>query len=168
MQRERELYLVSPISKQLLNVRYGNMLESLFITDCTRTALVHRKFRESFKEIEPTMLSGLISAIDSIGRLVFNKEFAVVTYGEDNISNIGDTVSKIVNFSKDLFAQDKRISFVFFSTGDCSIKILRQLVTTLYIELKNLLRDEQPNHDKIGLIVNKIIDNNFKGIKNCF
>ncbi len=144
------------------------MLESLLITDSTGTALCHRKFRESFKSVEPSLLSGLISAIDSIGRQVFNKELAVVTYGEDNLSSIDETVGKIVVISKDLFAQDKRINFVFFSTGDCSMKILRQVVTTLYIELKNLLRDEQPDYNKIGLIVDKVIDNNFKGFKNCF
>ncbi len=144
------------------------MLEYLLICDTAGQSLYHRKFRESFKISEPSLLSGLISEVDSIGRQVFNKQVAVVTFGEDSLASIDESVSKIVVISKELFGQDKRINFVFFSTGDCSMKILRQVVTTLYMEIKNLINDEHPDNPKIGLIVDKVIDNNFKGFKNCF
>ncbi len=144
------------------------MLEFLLICDSDGLSYYNRQIRDTLQFKDPTLLSGLISAIDAMGRHVFNKKVAIVTYGEDNISTIDETVSKIIVISKELFNQPKRINFVFFSSGDCSIKILREVATTLFIEIKTLLRVDPPDYNKIKLIVDKIIDNNFKGFKNCF
>ncbi len=139
------------------------MLEYLLINDSSGTSIYSRKFRDSFKLGEPTLLSGLITAIDSIGRQLFSKQIAVVTYGEDNLCNIDESVSKIVVLSRDLFTQEKHINFVFFSTGDCSMKVLREIVTTIFLEIKTFLKDDQPDYKRIGLIVDRIVENNYKG-----
>ncbi len=140
------------------------MLESLLIHDTSGTSIYHRNFRESFKFGDPTLVSGLISAIDSIGQQLFSKQIAVVTYGEDNISNIDEPISKILVFSRDLFGQEKHINFVFFSTGDISMKVLREVVTTIFLEIKTLLKGDQPDYKRIGLIVDHVIENHFKGL----
>ncbi len=144
------------------------MLEFLLICDSDGLPFYNRQFRGTIKLNDPSLLSGLISAIDAMGRHVFNKKIAIVTYGEDNISTIDESISKIIVISKEFLADDKRINFVFFSAGDCAMKILREVATTLFIEIKTLLRADPPDYKKIGLIVDRIIENNFKGFKNCF
>ncbi len=138
------------------------MLEFLLISDTDGTTIYHRKFRESFKFGDPVLLPKLISDIDSIGRQLFSKQIAVVTYGEDSLCNVDESVSKIVVLSRDLFTQEKHVNFVFFSAGDCAMKILREVVTTIFLEIKTLLKSDHPDYKRIGLIVDRIIENNYK------
>jgi hypothetical protein len=151
-----------------MSPRTFSMLEFLLICDSDGLSFYNRQFRDTIKFNEPALLSGLISAIDSLGRHVFNKKVAVVTYGEDNVSNVDESISKIIVISKDLLAQDKRMNFVFFSSGDSSIKALREITTAIFIEIKSLLRVHPPDYKKIGLIVDKIIDNKYKDLIACF
>jgi len=142
------------------------MLEYLVICDSSGLPIYTRIFHQSKTFDEPSLLSDLISAIDSLGRSLFSKKTAVITYGEDNITSLEESVSKIIVISKDLPSEDKHVNFVFVSSGDISLKALGEIATTIYIEIKQLLRISHPDYKKIQLSTDKIIDNNFKGLIN--
>ena len=143
------------------------MLEFLLICDSNGSSIYSRKLHDTYNLSKIESLPGLISTLDSMGRTVFKKDIAIVTFGEDNLSNISESTSKIVLISKDTFAQEKRINFVYLSSGDCSMQLLRELTTTIYMELKPHLRMEPLDYKKIEILVNKILDNKFKGVVSC-
>ncbi|MHA1730802.1 MAG: hypothetical protein ACTSU5_02615 [Promethearchaeota archaeon] len=141
------------------------MLASLLICDAAGTAFYSRDFCERSRNLDPILLSGLIAAIDSVGRNIFDKKVATVYYGEENAFS-DDTVGKVIVITKDLFQEQRHINFVFLCTSDCALKGFREVATTLFIELKPLLRGEYPNLKAIREKADAVIDNRFGGLVN--
>jgi hypothetical protein len=141
------------------------MLERLIIYDSSGQPFYARTFHGSSIE-DSSLLSGLIAAIQSFGRSLNAKKFATLTYGEDDVTTLGEPVRKIVIMSKDLFTQDESLNFVFLTSGECHLKVLREIVTTIYMEIKTLLRSPLPDYKKIQAITDKYLDN-YKGLENC-
>jgi|SRR5271157_1401221 len=137
------------------------MLDSLLICNTSGLPFYSRKFSPSSKlGDDPSLLSGLISAIDSIGRMMFNRKVGIINYVEEE-SRPNEADSHVVIMSKDLFSEDKHINFVFFVFGECDMSELRQVSTSIFIEIKQFLRQSNPEFDKIESNVNHILDTQF-------
>lgn len=136
------------------------MIEHILIFDKGGLPLYSRKFVKS-EEIEPSLLAGLVSAIDSMGYTLFKKKIATIAFGDETFSSLGETISKIIFISKDMTSLDKNFYFVFFCNGDDSLKLLRQITTRLFIEIKSALQPSMPNTAIIRDKADKIIDNHF-------
>lgn len=102
-------------------------------------------------EIDPTIFSGLISAIGAIGKELFKEEIATITYGEKY---------EITIITKELFGNQKSIYFVFLIEGNADLKLMKQLSTNIFIETKNVLKDplsaRQDIKEKVDRILNKL------------
>ena len=109
-------------------------------------------------EFQPELLSGLISAIGTIGKSLFNEEIATINFGTEKNG------FKIVTYTKELFGQNRVIYFVFMTKGEIDQKLIKNLCTTIYMEAKNTLKE--PSVDmNIKEKVDRIIDFKFNGLK---
>jgi hypothetical protein len=135
------------------------MLKSMLICNADGMPFFSRNFDE-FIEIEPLLLSGLISALGSFGKQLFDKEIATVFFGSP-----AEQTSSLFVITKDLISIDKKIHFCFFSEGNLNHKILAELSTNLFIEIKNMLSVTHPDFQVINDKVNRIIDTRFKDIE---
>ncbi len=136
-------------------------LKSMLICDNTGLPFFSRDFDE-FVEIDDALLSGLLSAIGTIGKTLFKQDIATITFGE----NIGPNNSKIVTISRELFSLQKQIFFVFFLQGDIALKQLRSLSTMIFMEAKHIFKNRVPDQKLVGDLIDKIVDNKFDGLKN--
>jgi hypothetical protein len=109
-----------------------------------------------FTNIDDTLLSGLISAIGSIGKTLFKKEIATISFGADHPDD-----PKVVIVSKELFNEEKSIYFVFFLTGDVPIKKLREVATLIFMETKNNLKMIMTDRRFLAEKINKLIETRF-------
>ncbi|MBD3353691.1 MAG: hypothetical protein GF364_19560 [Candidatus Lokiarchaeota archaeon] len=139
------------------------MIERMIIFNKGGLPLYTRKFVES-GSMEPSLLAGLVSAIDSMGFTLFKKKIATISFGEENFSSLNENVSKIVFISKDIMRLDKNFYFVFFCNGNDSLKLLRQISTRVFIEIKSILQSDMPDSARITELTNKIINNHFAHI----
>ncbi len=117
---------------------------------------------DDFVKIDDALLSGLLSAIGTIGKSLFNQDIATITFGE----NIGHKSSKIVTISKELFSLNKQIFFVFFIQGEVELKLLRSLSTRIFMEAKSSFKNVMPEQKLIAEKIDRIIDLNYQGLKN--
>lgn len=136
-------------------------LKSMLICDNGGIPFYSRDF-DNFVKIDDALLSGLLSAIGTIGKSLFNQDIATITFGE----NMGIKASKIVTISKELFSLHKQIFFVFFIRGEVDLKQLRSLSTRIFMEAKASFRNVMPEQKIIAEKIDKIIDLNYKGLKN--
>lgn len=136
------------------------MIERMLIVDKGGLPLYSRKFVET-EDIEPSLLAGLVSAIDSMGYTLFKKKIATISFGDDTLSSLGETISKIVFISKDISRLDKNFYFVFFCNGDDSLKIMRQISTRIFIEIKSHLQTEITDSAILSRRVDRVLENNF-------
>ncbi len=126
------------------------MIKSVLICDSVGYPFYSRKIDPNIGEIDPTIFSGLISAIGAIGKELFKEEIATITYGENY---------EITIITKELFGNEKSIYFVFLIEGDADLKLIKRLSTNIFIETKHVLKE--PNGAKLDFKkkVDRILDN---------
>ncbi|MHA1619415.1 MAG: hypothetical protein ACTSVZ_09040, partial [Promethearchaeota archaeon] len=117
-----------------------------------------RNFDE-FIQIDDALLSGLLSAIGTIGRTLFKQEIATIKFGE------GNEISRILVITRELFSSHRQIFFVFFYTGEIDIKRLRSVSTLIFMEAKMAFKNQTPETKVVGMLIDKILDNKFDGLK---
>jgi len=110
--------------------------------------------------VDPSLFSGLISAIGYIGKQLFNENIADISFGMNRNS------SKIGIISKELISADKKIFFVFLYSGDLNLKNLRELSTNIYIETKSMLVNRLNDVNKFRFKVDNLLDTRYHGLKN--
>jgi hypothetical protein len=134
----------------------------MLICDATGLPFYSRSFDEALV-IDDALLSGLLSAIGTIGKHLFNQDIATISFGENRPGD--PDVSKIVTISKDLISKNKQIFFVFFISGQVDLKKLSALSTLVFMEAKSSLLNRVPEQKRIALKINKIIDYKFQGLE---
>ena len=135
-------------------------LKCLLISDDSGIPFYSREF--DFEGIDATLLSGMLSAVGTIGKTLFQQDIATIAFGE-NIQPKNS--SKIIVISKEFFAIKKQIFFVFFYHGEQNMKQLRQLATTIFMEAKHSFRDRAPETQQIRKSIDRIIELKFDGLK---
>lgn len=135
------------------------MIKSFLICDSNGYPFYSRVVDESLEKIEPMLLSGLISAIGTLGKQLFTEEIATITFGE------GKNLYHIVTHTKELLFESKVIYFVFITKGDLNMGEIRKLVTNIFIETKQVLKDPSGIKDNIKDKVDNIVDFKFSGLK---
>ncbi|MFX0106250.1 MAG: hypothetical protein ACFE75_12290 [Candidatus Hodarchaeota archaeon] len=126
------------------------MIKSILICDSQGYPFYSKKFDPNMGEIDPTIFSGLISAIGAIGKQLFKEEIATISYGENY---------EITIITKDLLGDQKSIYFVFLIEGDKNIKLMKQLSTNIFIETKHVLKDPSAAKLDIKDKVDKLLVN---------
>jgi len=135
-------------------------LKCLLISDDSGIPFYSREF--DFEGIDATLLSGLLSAVGTIGKTLFKQDIATIVFGE-NIQP--KNTSKIIVISKEFFQIKKQIFFVFFYHGVQNMKQLRQLATTIFMESKHSFRDRTPETQQLRKNIDRIIELKFDGLK---
>ena len=135
-------------------------LKCLLISDDSGIPFYSREF--DFEGIDATLLSGLLSAVGTIGKTLFKQDIATIVFGE-NIQP--KNASKIIVISKEFFQIKKQIFFVFFYHGEQNMKKLRQLATTIFMEAKHSFRDRTPETQQLRKNIDRIIELKFDGLK---
>jgi len=130
------------------------VLKSIVICNSEGIPFFSRVFNE-FKLLDDTLLSGLISAIGTIGKSLFKKEIATIAFGDTPDD------PKIVIAYKELFSDQKSIYFVFFLTGEPPVKKLREIATLVFVETKNYLKITNIDRRELADRINKILDTRF-------
>ena len=70
------------------------MIKSLLICDSQGFPFYSKTFDPKFPIIDDLLLSGLISAIETIGKALFNEEIATVSFGEGKSKKFLSIVTK--------------------------------------------------------------------------
>jgi hypothetical protein len=132
-------------------------LGCILVADNNGMPFYSRTFN-NFELLDAALLSGLISAIGSVGKRLFNQEIATIAYG------VGADAANIVVVTRELFEEDKTINFVFFYRGtpkEPQVKTFREISTTIFMETKLLLRSGLQEVSKIQGKINFILDKKF-------
>lgn len=137
------------------------MILCLQICDSQGFPFYTRTF-SGFTEINGVLLSGMVSAIGSLGKKLFKQDIATISFGS------GEDVTYMVVVAKDLFVEQKSIYFVYYLRGNCDNQFIKEVSTTLFIENKNYLRGPSFNEDEITDRVDNIIKTKFNDFQNCF
>lgn len=136
------------------------MIRSFLVCDSQGYPFYSRLVDKKFRDVDPAMLSGLISAIGSVGRQLFNEEIATITYG------IGVRTSSIVIVAKEILSLDKSIYFVFLVQGECDQKFMKRLATSIFIETKNTLKSPHLVKGDVQDKIDRLVDFKFDGLMN--
>lgn len=133
------------------------MILTFLICDSTGFSFYSRNFNNNPNRIEPALLSGLISAMGTVGRKLFNEEIATISFGE-NAKN------SITIISKEIFGSDISIYFVFLTEGDFDVKRLRGLCTHIWIETKSVLKNPDALMKNPAIIskIDRLVDQKFE------
>lgn len=126
------------------------MIKSILVCDSQGYPFYSKEFDPSLGEIDPTIFSGLISAIGAIGKQLFKEEIATISYGEKY---------EITIITKELFGDNKSIYFVFVNEGETDLKLMRKLSTNIFIETKHVLKDPSSAKLDIQQKVDRILAN---------
>ncbi|MFW9873105.1 MAG: hypothetical protein ACFFG0_08400 [Candidatus Thorarchaeota archaeon] len=126
------------------------MIKSILICDSQGYPFYSKKLDPNLDEINPTIFSGLISAIGAIGKKLFKEEIATITYGENY---------EIIIITKELLGGRKSIYFVFVIEGDADLQEMKQISTNIFIETKHVLKDPTSAQLDIKEKVNRILAN---------
>lgn len=126
------------------------MIKSILVCDSQGYPFYSKEFDQSLGEIDPTIFSGLISAIGIIGKQLFKEEIATISYGEKY---------EITIITKELFGDKKSIYFVFVNEGEMDLKLMRKLSTNIFIETKHVLKDPYSAKLDIQQKVDRILAN---------
>jgi len=126
------------------------MIKSVLICDSVGYPFYSRKIDPNIGEINPTIFSGLISAIGAIGKELLKEKNATINYGENY---------EITIITKELFGNEKSIYFVSLIEGEADLKLMKRLSTNIFIEAKHVLKE--PNSAKLDIKekVDRILDN---------
>ncbi|MBY8985526.1 MAG: hypothetical protein KGD65_10680 [Candidatus Lokiarchaeota archaeon] len=126
------------------------MIKSILVCDSTGYPFYSKILDPSLGEINPTIFSGLISAIGIIGKQIFKEEIATISYGENH---------EITIITKELLGEKKSIYFVFLIEGDPDLPLMKKLSTNIFIETKHVLKDPSAAKLDIKEKVDRIISN---------
>ena len=126
------------------------MFKSILICDSQGYPFYSKKIDPSLDEIDPTIFSGLISAIGAIGKQLFKEDIATISFGENN---------EITIITKELLGNQKSIYFVFLIEGDADLKLMKKLSTNIFIETKHVLKDPTAAKLDIKEKVDRILAN---------
>jgi hypothetical protein len=126
------------------------MIKSVLVCDSQGYPFYSKKLDNDLGEIDPTIFSGLLSAIGAIGKQLFKEDIATISYGEKY---------EVVIITKELFGDQKSIYFVFVIEGDKNLKLMRRLSTNIFIETKHVLKDSSVDKQDIQEKVDKILIN---------
>jgi len=126
------------------------MIKSILVCDSQGYPFYSKKLEQDLGEIDPTIFSGLISAIGVIGKQLFKEDIATISYGEKY---------EITIITKELFGNEKSIYFVFVIEGEKDLKLMRRLSTNIFIETKHVLKDPSAAKLDIKQKVDKILAN---------
>ncbi|TXT62640.1 MAG: hypothetical protein BAJALOKI3v1_530020 [Promethearchaeota archaeon] len=137
------------------------MIEKLLICDSQGYPFYTKDFDSAIPSIDQALLSGLISTIGTLGRQLFKKEIANITFGT------GVSQSHIFIVTKELLSEGKSIYFVFFMKGECDQKLVKDISTTIFIENKNILKRSKNFSGQIKDRVDSILKNRYSGIGAC-
>ena len=133
-------------------------LKSMLICDNGGLPFYSRNF-DDFIQIDDALLSGLLSAIGTIGKTLFKQEIATIKFGE------GNEISRILVITRELFSSHRQIFFVFFYTDSINIARLRSVATLIFMEAKIAFKNQTPETKVVGELIDKILDNKFDGLK---
>lgn len=126
------------------------MIKSILVCDSQGYPFYSKKLDQDLGEIDPTIFSGLISAIGVIGKQLFKEDIATISYGEKY---------EITIITKELFGNEKSIYFVFVIEGEKDLKLMRRLSTNIFIEAKHVLKDPSAAKLDIKEKIDKILAN---------
>ena len=126
------------------------MIKSILVCDSLGYPFYSKQIDKSLGEIDPAILSGLISAIGIIGKQIFREEIATISYGENY---------EITIITKELLSDSKTIYFVFLIEGEPDLPLMKKLSTNIFIETKHVLKDPSAAKRDIKEKVDRIIDN---------
>ncbi len=124
------------------------MIKSILICDSQGYPFYLKKIDPNMAEMDSSIFSGLISAISTIGKQLFNEDIATITYGDKY---------KITIITKELLQIEKTIYFVFLVEGEADLKLMRRLSTNIFIETKHVLKDPSAAKLDIKHKVDKIL-----------
>jgi len=116
------------------------MIKSILICDSQGYPFYSKNWDHNLGEIDPTIFSGLISAIGVIGKQLFKEDIARISYG---------IKYEITIITKELFGDKKSIYFVFLIEGEADLKLMKQLSTNIFIETKQVLKE--PSATKLDI-----------------
>ncbi len=134
------------------------MIQKLVICDSDGYPYYKRDFDDDLPVIDNTLLSGLISTIGILGKQLFKKEIAHISFG------LGINQSHIFIVSKELLRKEKTVYFVFFLKGDYNEKLVKDISTTIYIENKDQLIGTESFSSRLSAKIDKILDNRYSQI----
>ena len=126
------------------------MLKSVLVCDSQGYPFYSKKLDPNLDEIDPTIFSGLLSAIGAIGKKLFKEDIATITYGEKY---------EILIITKNLFGDQKTIYFVFINEGEVDLKLIKQISTNIFIETKQVLKNPHNAQLDIKQKIDKILGN---------
>ncbi len=129
------------------------MIKSILVCDSEGYPFYSKKIDQSLGDIDPAILSGLISAIGVIGKQIFKEEIATISYGENY---------EITIITKELLGDEKIIYFVFLLEGEPDLPLMKKLSTNIFIETKHVLKDPTSAKLNIKQKVDRIIDNSLQ------
>lgn len=115
------------------------MIRSLLI--CNNSGFPFYANLESNSDYDPSLFSGLISAISMLGKELFQEEIATINFGVNSKSSI-------VILSRDFFGSDKKIFFVFLCENGIDHKKIKQFTSLVLMETKNSLKIDSPVDDE--------------------
>ena len=107
------------------------MIKSILVCDSEGYPFYSKQIDKSLGEIDPAILSGLISAIGVIGKQIFKEEIATISYGENY---------EITIITKELLGDEKLIYFVFLIEGERDLPFMKKLSTNIFIETTSIKR----------------------------
>ena len=126
------------------------MIKSILVCDSEGYPFYSKQIDKSLGEIDPAILSGLISAIGVIGKQIFKEEIATISYGENY---------EITIITKELLSDRKTIYFVFLIEGEPDLPLMKKLSINIFIETKHVLKDPSIAKMDIKEKVDRIIEN---------
>ncbi|MFX1569253.1 MAG: hypothetical protein ACFFCV_12890 [Promethearchaeota archaeon] len=126
------------------------MIKSILVCDSQGYPFYSKNFDSDLGDIDPTIFSGLISAIGAIGKQLFKEEIATISYGDKY---------EIAIITKEIFGTQKSIYFVFIIEGEPDLKLMKQLSTNIFIETKQVLKDPDTAKLDIKQKVDRILAN---------
>ena len=134
-----------------------NGLGCMLIADSSGIPFYSRVYN-GFQLLDDALLSGLISAIGTVGKKLFNQEIATIAFGT------GSDCAHVMVITRELFSEEKTINFVYFYQGhpeEILMKLLREISTTLFMETKNMFRIAVPDTVLIRKKIDQILDKKF-------
>ena len=128
------------------------MIKSFLICNSDGLPFYSKKIDQNFKDYDPHLFSGWISAISIIGKKLFQEEIATLSFGINKKASI-------VILPREFFGFDKVIFFVFLIQDEIDHKQLRQLCTNILIESKEYLKTVPLQSDeRFKLKIDKVVD----------
>ncbi|MBD3196758.1 MAG: hypothetical protein GF317_17000 [Candidatus Lokiarchaeota archaeon] len=137
------------------------MIQKLLICDSQGYPFYSRDFDNEIPKVDQALLSGLISTIGTLGRQLFKKDIANISFGS------GYDEAHIFIVTKEILFKQKSIYFIFFMKGQCDVKLVKDISTTIFIENKNILKNSDQFSIQIEQKVDAIINHKFNGLKEC-